>query len=50
MMETIENIRQEQSRKAQEKTSNIHERGYLDEETMDFQIDNSIRLDHWILC
>ena len=45
-METIENIRQKQSGKAQEKTSNVHRCGYLDEEIMDFQIDNSIRLDH----
>ena len=41
----IENIHQVKSTRVQEKRSNIHGCGYLDEETMDFQIDNSIRLD-----
>ena len=44
-METIENIHQEQSGKAQEKRSNVNGCAYLDEETMDFQIYDSIRLD-----
>ena len=44
-MEGIENIYQVQSSKVQENRSNIHRCGYLDEETMDFQINDSIRLD-----
>ena len=45
-METIENIHQIQSSKVQENRSNVHGYGYLDEETMYFQIDDSIKLDH----
>ena len=44
-MERIENIHQMQSSKVQENRSNIHECGYLDEETIHFQIDDSTRLD-----
>ena len=49
-METIENIHQIQSNKVQENRSNVHGCGYLDEEIMDSQIDNFIRLARWILC
>ena len=45
-MERIENIYQVQSSKVQENRSNVHGCGYRDEETMDFQIDDSTRLDH----
>ena len=50
-METIENILQEQSGKAREKIdqTSMGVGNYLDEEIMDFKIDNFIRLDHWIL-
>ena len=46
-MERIENIHQIQSCKVQEKTDQTSMGvRILDEETMDFQIDDSIRLDH----
>ena len=44
-METIGNIRQVQSRKAQEKRSNVYGCGYHDEETVGFQTEDSVRLD-----
>ena len=45
-MERIENIHQIQSSKVQENRSNVHRCGYFDQETIGFQIDDSIRLDH----
>ena len=44
--ERIENIRRVQSSKMQGNRSNIHWCEYLDEETMDFQTDDSMRLGH----
>ena len=49
-MERIENIHQVQSSKVQKSRSNVNGCGSLDEETIDFQIDDSVRLARWILC